>query len=409
MEIDTACVHGSVDRSHNTGAICTPIYQSATFAHPAVGQTNGYDYSRLQNPTREQLEKTVARLEGGYDALAFSTGMAAESCLIELFSPGDEIIASDDLYGGTVRLFEHIARKNGVSVNYVNTSNVEAVRQSITERTKAVFLETPSNPMMHVTDIKAIKETLVDAGAGRGSAQACAGRGQKAPPLFGGVGGGAPDPKDIILVVDNTFLSPYLCQPLSLGADIVIHSGTKYLGGHNDTLAGFLVVSEPTLSEKLRFIQKTTGANLSPFDSYMLIRGIKTLAIRMEKAQANAARIVDWMLKQDKIAAVHYVGLPNHPGIEITKRQTRGFGAMISFETDTVETARQILNRVSLILFAESLGGVETLITYPLMQTHGDVPPEKRAALGITEKLLRLSVGIENVDDLIADLDAALA
>ncbi|OJU13743.1 MAG: cystathionine gamma-synthase [Clostridiales bacterium 43-6] len=376
MKLDTACIHGSKDNNHKTGAVCTPIYQSATFAHPSVGESTGYDYSRLQNPTREQLEKTIARLESGVDALAFSSGMAAISCINELFCPGDEIIASDDLYGGTVRLYDYITIKNGLKIHYVNTGDHRALSEKITDKTKAVFVETPTNPMMHVTDIRLVKEII-------GS-------------------------RDIYLIVDNTFLSPYFCNPLSLGADIVVHSGTKYLGGHNDTLAGFLVVSNHELAEKLRFIHKTTGASLSPFDSYLMIRGIKTLALRMERAQENALKIAQWLREQKKIVSVNYVGLPDHPGYEISKKQSRGFGAMISFETDSKETALQILQQVNLIQFAESLGGVESLITYPILQTHADVKKETQRRLGINDRLLRLSVGVENADDLTEDLKQAI-
>ncbi|MDR3051730.1 MAG: PLP-dependent aspartate aminotransferase family protein [Oscillospiraceae bacterium] len=376
MNPETACIHASRDTTHSTGAVCAPIYQSATFAHLGVGRSTGYDYSRLQNPTREQVERTLAALEGGADAMAFATGMAATACLMELFNPGDHLIASDDLYGGTVRLFDRVSAKNGVCVDYLDTNDLQALAARITPSTRAVFVETPTNPMMHVTDIAAVKALLTG--------------------------------RDILLIVDNTFLTPYFCRPISLGADVVLHSGTKYLGGHNDTLAGFLVAAQAGLAEKLRFLYKTTGAVLSPFDSYLVLRGIKTLAIRMRQSQANAQAIAQWMLGQKKIRRVHYVGLPDHPGIAVSRRQATGFGGMISFETDAPETALRVLERVKLILFAESLGGVETLITYPAMQTHADVPAERRETQGITDRLLRLSVGIEAAEDLIADLAQAL-
>jgi cystathionine beta-lyase/cystathionine gamma-synthase len=375
-DIATLCVHASKDKYDNTGAVSVPIFQSATFAHPAVGQSTGYDYSRLQNPTREHLEKTLARLEGGADALAFSTGMAAIAACFELFSPGDHIIASDDLYGGSYRFFCNISIKNGLKIDFVNTSDINAVKARVNPSTKALFIETPTNPMMKVTDIAAASAVA------------------KAHKL--------------LLIVDNTFLTPYFQQPLRLGADIAVHSGTKYLGGHNDTLSGFLVAANADLAEKLRFIYKTTGACLSPFDSWLLIRGIKTLAVRMEKQQQNAMRIVQWMLGQKKIKKVYYAGLATHPNYEISKRQASGFGAMISFEVDGEATARRMLERLSVIMFAESLGGVETLITYPMLQTHADIPKKEREAKGINERLLRLSAGIENADDLIADLAAAL-
>jgi cystathionine beta-lyase/cystathionine gamma-synthase len=377
MNIQTACIHGSKDDSHGTGAICTPIYQSATFAHRAVGESTGYDYSRESNPTRSQLEGMMARLEGGTDALAFSSGMAAIGCLMETLAPGDHVIASEDLYGGTVRLFDSISAKNGVDVTYADTGDLDAVSGAISGRTRLIFVETPSNPMMRITDIRALRA------------------------LLGG--------RDILLAVDNTFLTPYFCNPLELGADVVVHSGTKYLGGHNDTLAGFLVVRDPGFADALRKIATTTGAALPPFDAFLIMRGIKTLAIRMDRAQGNARALADWLKGHPKVRAVHYVGMEDHPGFSISQAQTRGFGSMISFEVDSRETALAVLNGVSLILFAESLGGVETLITYPLLQTHADVPEEKRQRLGINDRLLRISVGIEHPDDLLADLAAALA
>ncbi|KAI4453374.1 trans-sulfuration enzyme family member [Holotrichia oblita] len=377
MKIDTTCVHGVKDKANLTGAVTVPIYQSSTFAHPGVDQSTGYSYSRLQNPTKEVLENIVAELENGTDALGFSTGMAAVSTLMELFKPGDHIIATDDLYGGSIRLFNNISKKNGLKFDYINTSDIPTVKNKITKETKAIFIETPTNPMMRITDIAAVKDII------KGT--------------------------DILLIVDNTFLTPYFQQPFSLGADIVVHSGTKYLGGHNDTLAGFLVTSNSEIAERLRFIHKTTGACLAPFDSFLIIRGIKTLAIRMEKAQENAAAIAGWLLKQEKVTAVHYAGLETHPDYAVSKKQATGFGAMISFEVDSEQTAHQILEGVKLIMFAESLGGVETLITYPMLQTHADVPQEDREARGINERLLRISVGIENINDLINDLNQALA
>ena len=375
---NTKCLYGN-NQKHpvdNTGSVSFPIYQTATFAHPDVGSSTGYDYSRLQNPTREQLEKVVASLENGYDAVAFSSGMAAMNALMELFEPGDHIIASNDLYGGTIRIFNHINRKNGIEVSYVDTSNPSLVENSICSGTKALFIETPTNPLMNVTDLQAISRIA------------------KAHRL--------------LLFVDNTFLSPYFQNPIDFGADVVLHSGTKFLGGHNDTLAGFLVMAEETLSERIRFILKTTGAGLAPFDSWLLLRGIKTLAIRMECQQKNAFTIAEWLGSQKKVRSVYYVGLPAHPGYEINRRQSRGFGSMISFHVDSPDTAVQLLRKVQLIQYAESLGGVESLITYPMLQTHADVPEEEREAKGINNTLLRLSVGIEHIDDLIHDLAQAL-
>ena len=376
MNITTLCVHGADNNTHSTGAVSVPIYQSATFAHPGVGESTGYDYSRLSNPTRDYLEKLLANLENGVDALAFSTGMAAISALMELFSIGDHIIASNDLYGGTKRLFQHISGKNGLQFDYLDTADINDIASHILPNTKALYIETPTNPMMQVTDIAAAARLAKEHG--------------------------------LLVIVDNTFLSPFYQQPLTLGADIVIHSGTKYLSGHNDTLAGFLVTSSELLSEKLRFIYKTTGACLSPFDSWLLIRGIKTLTIRMERQQENAIKIANWLTTQPKIKKVYYIGLPEHPGYELSMKQATGFGSMISFEVDSETTVKQVLERIQLILFAESLGGVETLITYPALQTHADILPEERNKIGINNCLLRLSVGIEQVEELIEDLSQAL-
>lgn len=375
MDFSTLCIHGADDNTHRTGSVSVPIYQSATFAHPSVGESTGYDYSRVQNPTREQLESIVARLEKGADAIAFSTGMAAIAAMMELFQPGDHIVSSDDLYGGSHRLFQHISRKNGLTFDFADTSDLEEVKSKIRPETKAIFVETPTNPMMKVTDISAVAALARE--------------------------------NKLLLIVDNTFLTPYYLNPIDLGADIVIHSGTKFLSGHNDTLAGFLVAKGEELAEKLRFIYKTTGPCLSPFDSWLVIRGIKTLAIRMDKQQANAMEIASWLSKHPRVKRVHYIGLPDHPGHQVSQRQGRGFGSMISFEVDNEQTARQILERVKLILYAESLGGVETLITYPMLQTHADIPEEERARKGISNRLLRLSVGIEDSRDLIRDLQNA--
>jgi cystathionine beta-lyase/cystathionine gamma-synthase len=376
MDFTTQCIHGASNHTHNTGAISVPIYQSATFAHPGVGQSTGYDYSRLQNPTREHLEQLIAGLEQGHDAMAFSTGMAAITTLMELFSPGDHLIVSRDLYGGSLRLFDHISKKNGLTFDFIDTSKLDDVISHIRPETKAVYIETPTNPMMQVTDITAVS-TIAKA-------------------------------HSLLVIVDNTFLTPYYLKPITLGADVVVHSGTKYLNGHNDTLAGFLVSANPELSEKLRFLYKTIGACLSPFDSWLLIRGIKTLAVRMDRQQENALKIANWLTTKDKIKKVFYIGLPTHPDYAISQKQGSGFGSMISFEVNCKETAIQLLERIQVISYAESLGGVETLMTYPMLQTHADVPLEERLERGINDCLLRLSVGIEHADDLIADLEQAM-
>jgi cystathionine gamma-synthase len=383
LSIESKCIHleekienadGKTVCNHY-GSVSFPIYQTATYAHPEAGVSTGFDYSRLQNPTRQQLEKVVCQLEGGTDAFALSSGMAAISLLMEIFSPGDHIIADSDLYGGTIRLFDNVSQKNGLTFSRINCAS-ENPEDYITEKTRAIYIETPTNPMMNITDIAEISAIAKKYG--------------------------------LLLIVDNTFMSPYFQNPLSLGADIVVHSGTKYLGGHNDTLAGFIVTNKADIQEKLRFLIKTTGAGLSPFDSWLIIRGIKTLALRMEKAQENALKIAQWLKEQKNIARVIYPGLYDHPGYEVQKKQARGFGAMLTFQTKDKAEAFAVLKKVKLIKYAESLGGVETLITYPVTQTHADVPEEIRLKNGITPETLRLSVGIERAEDLIADLAQAL-
>ena len=373
--IETRCLHLEEEEgvSRNYGAISYPIFQTATYAHPGVGKSTGYDYSRLQNPTREHLEKVVASLENGTDALALTTGMAAISLMMELFRPGDHLIVDADLYGGSIRLFNNVSKKNGITFSSIDCYK-EDVESYINENTKAVYIETPTNPMMNVTDIEEL--------------------------------GRLAKKHQLLLIVDNTFLSPYFQNPLDLGADIVVHSGTKYLGGHNDTLAGFLVTNREDIGEKFRFLIKTTGAGLAPFDSWLILRGIKTLGIRMEKSQQNAITIANWLKEQKAVSKVIYPGLPTHPGHEIMKKQARGFGAMITFQLESKEFALAVLEKVRMIKFAESLGGVETLITYPTTQTHADVPKEVREKNGITESTLRLSVGIEDVKDLLDELEA---
>lgn len=376
--INTRCLHleETEGRTENYGAISYPIYQTATYAHPGVGQSTGFDYSRLQNPTKEHLEKIVASLEHGCDALALSTGMAAITLLMELFKPGDHLIADSDLYGGSIRLFRNVSRKNGITFSAVD-SYQDDVESFVKEETKAIYIETPTNPMMNVADIGKFSEIAKR--------------------------------HNLLLIVDNTFLSPYFQNPLTLGADIVVHSGTKFLGGHNDTLAGFLVTNREEISEQLRFLIKTTGAGLAPFDSWLILRGIKTLGVRMERAQKNALEIANWLKTQPAVTKVIYPGLPEHPGYEIMKKQARGFGSMLTFYVDSKEHAFEILEKVRMIKFAESLGGVETLLTYPTTQTHADVPQEIREKNGITDCTLRLSVGIEDARDLIAELTQVFA
>lgn len=377
-QLETRCVHGGSHKyREDSRAISFPIYQTASFSHTELGHNgSGFDYTRESNPTREHLEETVASLEGATDAVAFTSGMAAISACFELFYPGDRIICSEDLYGGTVRLLRNIEEKNGLIVSFADTTNLEQLHAALRPDTKAIYIETPSNPMMNITDIGACARLAKSVGA--------------------------------LLIVDNTFLSPYWQNPIALGADIVLHSGTKFLAGHNDTIAGFLCVADPELSARVRLIAKTVGSTLSPFDSWLVLRGLKTLHVRMERQQESALKIADWLTKQPRVTHVFYVGLPSHPGYDTNRAQTRGAGSMISFRVDSPETARRVLKNVKLITFAESLGGVESLITYPITQTHPDVPAQVRERLGITDTLLRLSVGLEHVDDIIADLMQAL-
>jgi cystathionine gamma-synthase len=378
-KIETQCIHGSVknQEQHPFGAVSVPIFQTATFSHPGIGDSTGYDYTRESNPTRAELEAIISSLEGAVDTVACSTGMAAIGLSLELFASGDHIVCSEDLYGGSVRMFQTLGEQRGIEFSYVDTSDADLVKKSIQKNTKALYIETPSNPTMKITDLAEMKRLA--------------------------------EQYKLLIIVDNTFLSPYLQNPLQFGADMVVHSGTKFLGGHNDTLAGFLCTSSEDLAEKIRYLYKTVGCCLSPFDSYLLIRGVKTLSVRLEKQQSNAVKIAEWLKQQEKVKEVFYVGLPEHPGYEVNRSQSRGAGSMISFKTDSEETARTILEKVKLITYAESLGGVESLITYPMLQTHGDVPVSIREKLGITGDFLRFSAGIEHVDDLIADLAQALA
>ncbi len=371
--INTNCLHleASEGKVEHYGAISYPIYQTATYAHPGVGQSTGYDYNRVSNPTRDRLEQILATLEGGTDALAFSSGMAAITLLMELFKPGDHIIADADLYGGSIRLFKQINEKNGLKFSSIDCHR-ENIEGYVTDNTVALYIETPTNPMMNITDIRAAAKIAHDHG--------------------------------MFLIVDNTFMSPYFQNPLKLGADIVVHSGTKYIGGHNDTLAGFLITNRDDISERLRFLYKTTGSCLSPFDSWLELRGIKTLGLRMERSQLNAIELVKWLKTRSSVKKVIYPGLPEHPGYEIQRSQARGFGAMLSIEVESREYALKILEKVRMIKYAESLGGVETLITYPTTQTHADVPEDIRLANGITDSVLRISVGIEDAEDIIDEL-----
>jgi cystathionine gamma-synthase len=376
QRFESKVVHGFKGYDEKTGAISYPIYQSATFRHPSLGETTGYDYSRLKNPTRDELEQTMAYLEEGVSGFAFSSGMAAISTVVKLFKPGDHLIVSHDLYGGTYRLLVDIYSVYGIEVSLVDTTSIEIVKASIKENTKGIFIETPSNPTMLITDLRAMSEIAVD--------------------------------NKLLLIVDNTFLTPYYQRPLVLGADIVVHSGTKFLGGHNDTLAGIIVVNSDSLAEKIALIQKSEGAVLAPFDSWLILRGLKTLAIRLDRQVASAYKIAKWLENQVEVDQVYYPGLPSHPGYEIGMSQSTGTGSMISFEVKEVALVEKLLKNIKLITFAESLGGVESLMTYPMVQTHAAIPEEIRNRIGVNDRLLRLSVGIEAVEDIIEDIEMAL-
>lgn len=361
MKINTILAQVGLCTDEKTGSISTPIYQTATFRHPVLGQSTGYDYSRTANPTRQALEEAMTKLEKGQAGFAFSSGMAALTAIMLMFSSGDHFVVSDDLYGGTYRLLEKNFKQFGLNATYVDTSDLQAVIKAfLPGRTKAVLIETPTNPLMKVADIEAISCWAQE--------------------------------KQILTIVDNTFLTPYLQRPLDLGADLVVHSATKYLGGHNDALGGIIVARTKELAERVAFIQNSTGGVLGPQDSWLIIRGLKTLAVRLERQQSNARQIVQWLNRQPNIKQVYY------PGI----------GGMLSFRVQSSEQAENIINRVKIVSFAESLGGVESLITYPTKQTHGDIPQEIRERVGVTDDLLRLSVGIEDIDDLVADLKQAI-
>jgi cystathionine gamma-synthase/cystathionine beta-lyase len=374
--LDTICQLSDESIADKWGALSFPIYQSATFAHRGLGESTGYDYTRVSNPTRQQLEYIVASLEKGTDAIAYASGMAAVDAVMELFAPGDRILVDADLYGGSVRLFNEVGKKNGLLFDTVDFSRDE-YQDCSAQDIRAVYLETPTNPMMNVTDIKRLSRWTHDRG--------------------------------ILLIVDNTFLSPYFQNPLELGADIVIHSGTKFLGGHHDTVGGFVVVRDKELDERLRFLYKTTGAGLSPFDSWLILRGIRTLAVRMDRAAGNALELAKFLRDNPRVTKVIYPGLSDHPGHEIMKRQARGFGAMVTFKVESKELAEHILGNTSLIYFAESLGGTETLITYPITQTHAELPVELLERNGIDDRTLRLSVGIEGIDDLKREFERLLS
>ncbi|PKN16107.1 MAG: cystathionine gamma-synthase [Deltaproteobacteria bacterium HGW-Deltaproteobacteria-23] len=375
MNIATQAAQIGLEWDTRTGAVTVPIYQTATFRHPGLGQSTGYDYSRSGNPTRQALEEGIARLDGAARGFAYSSGMAAITSLLFLFRHGDHIIVTEDLYGGTYRLFEQIFQQYGLEFSYVDTSDISLVEAAVRPNTKALFVESLTNPLLKVADISCL-------------AALCKSR-------------------ELLCIVDNTFLTPYLLRPLELGADMAIYSGSKYLSGHNDTICGLVTVKDPLLAEKVYFHQNGAGAILGPQDSWLTIRGIKTLSVRLDRQQENAAVVASWLQKHPQVTRVYYPGLADHPGHELHKSQADGFGAMIAFEVTSPALVEKLLLHTKLISFAESLGGVETLMTFPAVQTHADIEPEKRENMGINNRLLRLSIGIENATDLIADLEQA--
>jgi cystathionine beta-lyase/cystathionine gamma-synthase len=374
--IETILSHAGLCTDSTTGAISTPIFQTATFGHPELGKTTGYDYTRTANPTRTVLEKVLSELECGAGSSVFSSGMAALTSLQVLFKPGDVILISDDLYGGTFRLFEEVFKPWGLIAKYCDFSDINNVKSLLKPEVKAFFIETPTNPLIKITDISKAVEIARK--------------------------------QNITVIVDNTFMTPYCQKPLLLGADIVVHSGTKFLAGHNDTLFGAVICGDKEIAAKIACYQNSTGAVASPFDSWLAIRGIKTLALRLDRAQENASKLATWLSGRIQITQVYFPGLKSHPDRKIHFKQASGPGAIISFRVADKRLVKRIINKVECITFAESLGGVESLITYPWTQTHAAIPESIRKKIGITEDLLRLSVGIENYRDLIADLDQAI-
>jgi cystathionine gamma-lyase/cystathionine beta-lyase/cystathionine gamma-lyase/homocysteine desulfhydrase len=372
----TRAIHAGQPPDPRTGAVAVPIYQTATYVQPGVGEGAVYEYARVQNPTRQALEENVASLEGGATGHAFASGMSAIACLMTVLQAGDHAVVSRNVYGGTYRYFTKILERYQLSFSWVDTTDLEAVAAALTPATRMVYLETPTNPVMDVTDIAAVAETAHRHGAK--------------------------------VAVDNTFLSPYLQRPLQLGADFVVHSTTKFLNGHSDSIGGVLIAKAASDGEWFAFVQKSAGAILSPFDSFLVLRGIKTLAVRMDRHEANTRKVVAHLAAHPKVKRVLYPGFPDHPGHEIQKRQASGFGSMVTLEMGSYAAAKAMLDRVSVMSLAESLGGVESLISHPASMTHASVPPERRAELGLTDGMVRVSVGIEDAADLLADLDQAL-
>ncbi|HVM87224.1 MAG TPA: cystathionine gamma-synthase [Puia sp.] len=378
MKLATKLIHAGMEPDPSTGAIMVPIYQTSTYVQEAPGNNKGYEYARSQNPTRKALEDALAIIENGKYALCFSSGVAASDAVIKLLQPGDEVVAGNDLYGGTYRLFTKVFEKFGIKFHFVEMKDADSVRTYINNRTKLIWIETPTNPLINIVDIESIASFAKQ--------------------------------KNILTCVDNTFASPYLQNPLDLGADIVLHSATKYLGGHSDVIHGCLVVNDKDLREKLYFIQKSCGAVPGPQDCFLILRGLKTLHVRMERHCLNGERVAEFLRNHPKVAKVYWCGFKDHPGYLTAKKQMRGFGGMMSFElkNESVDEAKRVLSSTKLFSLAESLGGVESLINHPATMTHASIPKEERMKNGLSDSLIRLSVGIEDVDDLIEDLKQAI-
>jgi cystathionine beta-lyase/cystathionine gamma-synthase len=378
MKISTRFIHAGTEPDPSTGAIMTPIYQTSTYVQEAPGKNKGFEYARSQNPTRKALEEALAVIENGKFGLAFSSGVAATDAVIKLLNPGDEVIAASDMYGGTYRLFTKIFEKYGIRFHYVNMQDAENIRPYINENTRLIWTETPTNPLINITDISAVAKLTENT--------------------------------KIIVCVDNTFASPYLQNPLDLGAHLVLHSSTKYLGGHSDVIQGALIMNDPQLREQLYFIQKSCGAVPGPMDCFLVLRGIKTLHVRMQRHCENGEKIARWLRNHPKVGKVYWCGFEDHPGYAVAQRQMRGFGGMMSFtlKEDSTEATMKLLSATKLFALAESLGGVESLINHPASMTHASIPREERIKNGLSDSLIRLSVGIEDADDLIDDLKQAI-
>ena len=376
MRFSTKAIHAGQKPDPLSGAVMTPVYLTSTYVQQELGKNKGYEYSRVNNPTRDALEANIAALEGGKNGLAFGSGMAAIDSLFRLLKPGSHIIISQNVYGGTYRIGKMVWEDFGLKFEFVDTTQLHLVQKAITKQTRMIFVETPTNPTMEITDLAAIAEIAKK--------------------------------RKLISVADNTFATPYLQKPLEYGFDAVVHSLTKYLNGHSDMIGGMIVTSHPGMTEQLRFFQKATGGILSPFDSWLCLRGTKTLAVRMEQHGKSALHVAVWLSDQKKIKEVYYPGLSSHPQHKLAKRQMKNFGGMIAFDLGNLTAAKKFLKRVRLCALAESLGGVETLISHPATMTHASIPPARRRAIGVTDGLVRISVGLEDVDDIIDDLEQAL-